>query len=235
MRLHGWCLFAGLNQVSEPNGPLYWQSWKTSTQAFPYQYNPWKGLAGEVLANRPSPLNSRNFANAKLGGANRINNPPPVYPITPAVAQKYPTCREPIPGHAGWYQLKDGVHMQSNGDIMVAGVIYNDAAINNILRTRLYDAVTLNSLLPKDKNGPPNAIPWFPASSIVLKPMFWPVQKGGFTALPVNPAPRPTANTRATKCSRSGPARSPLPTSPTRRRPRRSSTSMESTTARARN
>jgi hypothetical protein len=185
MRLHGWCLFAGLNQVSEPNGPLYWQSWKTSTQAFPYQYNPWKGLAGEVLANRPSPLNSRNFANAKLGGANAINNPPPVYPIAPAVAQKYPTCSEPIPDHAGWYQLKDGVHMQSNGDIMVAGVIYNDAAINNILRTRLYNAVTLNSLLPKDKNGPPNAIPWFPASSIVLKPMFWPVQKGGFTALPV--------------------------------------------------
>ena len=51
--------------------------------------------------------------------------------------------------------------------------------------TRLYNAVTLNSRLPTDKNSPPNAIPEFPASSIVLKPMFWPVKKGGFTALPV--------------------------------------------------
>jgi hypothetical protein len=194
MRLHGWCLFAGLNQASKPNGPLNWQRWKTSTQAFPYQYNPWKGVAGAALPSRPSPLNSRNFANAKAGGPNPINNPAPVYPIHAAVAKKYPTCSEPIPGHAGWYQLKDGDHMQSNGDIMVAGVIYNDAAIKHILGNngpraivgpRLYNAVILNNLLPKDKNDPPKAIPWFPASSIVLKPMFWPVKKGGFTALPV--------------------------------------------------
>ncbi|HWZ45782.1 MAG TPA: hypothetical protein VNW97_20075 [Candidatus Saccharimonadales bacterium] len=185
MRLHGWCLFAGLNRVLVPNGQLHWQRWKTSTQAFPYQYNPWKGVGGTVLANRPSPLNSRNFANAKSGGANPINNPPPMYPINAAVAKKYPSCREPILGHVNWYQLKDGVHMQSNGDIMVAGVIYNDAAINKILGTNLYNAVTLNGLLPKDKTNPPDAISQFPASSIVLKPMFWPVQKGGFTALPV--------------------------------------------------
>jgi hypothetical protein len=185
MRLHGWCLFAGLNQVSKPNGPLHWQSWKTSTQAFPNQYNPWKGVGGAALPQRPSPLNSRNLANAKRGGPNAINNPPPVYPINAAVAKKYPACRQPIPGHANWYQLKDGVHMQSNGDIMVAGVIYNDAAIRHIIGTRLYNAVTLNGLLPKDPNSPPNAIPQFPASSIVLKPMFWPVRKGGFTALPV--------------------------------------------------
>jgi hypothetical protein len=185
MRLHAWCLFAGLNQVSKPNGPLLWQSWKTSTQAFPYQYNPWKGVAGAALPQRPAPLNSRNVANAKVGGANAINNPPPMYPINAAVANKYPTCRQPIPGHANWYQLKDGARMQSNGDIMVAGVIYNDAAIKHILGKRLYDAVTLNGLLPQDPKAPPNAIAQFPASSIVLKPMFWPVRKGGFTALPV--------------------------------------------------
>jgi len=184
MRLHGWCLFAGLN-LYQPNGGLLWQNWKTSTQAFPYQYNPWKGVGGATLAKRPSPLNARNFANAKSTGANPINNPPPVYPINQAVANKYPGCTEPIQGHSGWYQLKDGVHMQSNGDIMIAGVIYNDAAINNILGSNFYNALKLNSLLPPASTSPPNAIPWFPSASIVLKPMFWPVKKGTFTALPV--------------------------------------------------
>jgi hypothetical protein len=202
IRFHAWCLFIGLNQPSKPqtNAPFIWQTWKTSTQAFPYQYNPWKTRVGEALPNRPTTLNSRNFANAKVGGANPINNPPPVYPIKDEVAKKYPTCTEAIqmpmpipPGRPKWYQLKDGVHLQSNGDIMVAGVIYNDAAINNILGKTstglvtppLYNADVLNGLLPKDKNDPAKAIPEFPTSSIVLKPMFWPVKKGGFTALPV--------------------------------------------------
>jgi hypothetical protein len=187
MRLHGWCLFAGLNQVFKPNGPLHWQTWKTSTQAFPYQYNPWKGSNGAALPQRPSPLNARNLAHAKVGGVNAINNPAPKYPINSAVAKKYPGCTESmgIKAHPDWFQLKDGVHMQSNGDIMVAGVIYNPAAIKNILGTNLYNAVNLNNQLPSSPTSAPNAIPWFPTSSIVLKPMFWPVQKGGFTALPV--------------------------------------------------
>jgi hypothetical protein len=190
MRLHGWCLFAGLNQQSKPNGPLHWQNWKTSTQAFPYQY-PGTGVAATAQPHRPSPLNLRNAANAKVGGANAINNPAPVYPINAAVAKKYPTCTEQIssppapPPPTKWYQLKDGEHMQSNGDIMVAGVIYNDAAIKWITGQGLNNAVTLNSQVPSNPNSPPNTITQFPASSIVLKPMFWPVRKGGFTALPV--------------------------------------------------
>jgi hypothetical protein len=189
VRLHGWCLFAGLNQQAAPNGPFNWQSWETSTQAFPYQYNQWKGLLGAALPNRPVTLNSRNRANAKVGGPNAINNPAPAYPINPALVTKYKSssCLAQLPNKANlpWYQLKDGDHLQSNGDIMVAGVIYNAAAINWIRRTRLYDAVALNGLLPKDKNARSNTIPDFPASSIVLKPMFWPVKKDGFTVLPV--------------------------------------------------
>jgi hypothetical protein len=189
MRLHGWCLFAGLNQSATPTGPLYWQRWKTSTQAFPYQYNPWKGLGGAALGKKPAPLNARNLANAKVGGANAINYPAPLYPINPAVYNKYRAagCTQPmgIKEHPDWYQLIDGVHMQSNGDIMVAGVIYNDAALKNILGTKLYNAIVLNNGLPKDQTSPPNAIPQFPASAIVLKPMFWPVQQRGFTVLPV--------------------------------------------------
>ena len=53
MRLHAWCLFAGLNQSSRPNGPLLWQNWKTSTQAFINQYNPWKGTDGAPRPTRP--------------------------------------------------------------------------------------------------------------------------------------------------------------------------------------
>jgi hypothetical protein len=195
IRVHAWCLFAGLNQhtnPSDPNSPFNWQTWKTSTQAFPFQYNPWKSVVGEALPKRPVTLNSRNFANAKAGGSNPINNDPPVYPIRDKVASDYPKCAVPIPGFESrkWYQLNDGERMQSNGDIMVAGVIYNDAAIKHIHgKTRatppLYNAVALNGRLPKGKNDPPNAIPWFPAASIVLKPMFWPVQKNGYTVLPV--------------------------------------------------
>jgi hypothetical protein len=191
MRLHGWCVFAGLNKVSTPNGPLLWQSWKTSTQAFPYQYNPWKGsLVGAALSKaRPAPLNSRNLSNATVGGAGKVNNPAPLYPINAAVANnpKYSACKQSmgIKEHPDWYQLKDGVHLESNGDIMVAGVIYNDAAFNNILKQYLYNAVVLNGKLPPSKTSPPNAIPQFPAASIALKPMFWPVKKGGYTVLPV--------------------------------------------------
>jgi hypothetical protein len=191
MRLHAWCLFAGLNLSGGPNGPLHWQKWKTSTQAFPYQYNPWKGGVGGVgpAKSRPAPLNARNLANAKVGGPNAINNPAPIYPINAAVYKKYQPagCTQLISEeHPDWgYQLRDGVHMQSNGDIMIAGVIYNDAAIKNILGTNLYNANVLTAGLPKDKTSPPNAIPQMPASSIVLKPMFWPVQQTGFTALPV--------------------------------------------------
>jgi len=67
-RLHAWCLFAGLNQTTRANGPLLWQSWKTSTQAFINQYNPWKGTDGAPRPARPAPLNARNMANARLGG-----------------------------------------------------------------------------------------------------------------------------------------------------------------------
>src|SRR5262249_34530340 len=149
VRLHGWCLFAGLNLQSTPNGPLLWQNWKTSTQAFPYQYNPWKGVGAAALPHgRPAPLNARNIANAKVGGPNPINNPAPQYPINAAVAKnpKYAACLQSMgnPAHPDWYALKDGLHLESNGDIMVAGVIYNDDAFSNILKQYLYNAVVLD-------------------------------------------------------------------------------------------
>ncbi len=40
VRFHAYCVFAGLNQSSSTTPT--WRKWGTSTQAFPYQYNPWK-------------------------------------------------------------------------------------------------------------------------------------------------------------------------------------------------
>ncbi len=192
VRLHAWCLFAGLNLQAKPNGPLLWQTWKTTTQAFPYQYNPWKGGVGgqeqPLPKGRPAPLNARNQANATVG-AGLINNPAPKYPINRAVADnpKYQSCKESmgVKGHDDWFQLKDGAHIQSNGDIMIAGVIYSDAAIHWILSNNLYNANTLTKMLPPTATSPPTAITPMPVASIALKPMFWPVKKGGFTVLPV--------------------------------------------------
>lgn len=184
MRLHSWCLFAGLNQPAPSGQGFVWQSWKTSTQAFPFQGNPWNAGAP---ARRPGTLNARNFANATTTGNNPINNPAPVYPVNTAIAKNpaYQACLEPIPNQPGRQQLRDGIHLQSNGDVMIAGVIYNDAAINNILGTGLYDAASLTNKLPPAAGSPATSINDFPVSSIVLKPMFWPVRKGQYTLLPV--------------------------------------------------
>lgn len=187
MRLHAWCLFAGLNQQSQPGGPLLWQSWKTSTQAFPFQHNPWPPNPEQTSQLRPAPLNARNLRNARVGGPNPVNNPAPIYPVNPAIVNNpsYKTCLEPIADQQNMYQLKDGTHFQSNGDIMIAGVIYNDAAFNWILFAGLNNAAVLNRQLPPQASSPALSIAPLPSSSIVLKPMFWPVKRGTFTALPV--------------------------------------------------
>lgn len=187
MRTHGWCLFAGLNQQAQANAPFNWQAWATSTQAFPNQYNPWP-LQGGTLTERPAPLNAKNVANARVGGANAINFSPPIYGVNDKVAKnpEYEACLQPIAGtDPQLYQLRDGVHFESNGDIMVAGVIYNQAAAGNIQSASLFNAGALNSELPGQPTSPSSSIGLFPSASIVLKPMMWPVAKGGFTVLPV--------------------------------------------------
>lgn len=205
MRNHAYCLFAGLNQNTAGNVP-YWRTWGTSTQAFPYQYNPWKpsvaaaGQGGSGSENaaaaepftRPVTLNSKNFANAEIGGVGAINNPAPVYAVNPAIAGNpaYKACLQPISGPvANLYALKDGTQFQSNGDIMVAAVSYNSAALQNILGQGWFNAAKLDSLLPASPSGPATGIPNFPSTSIVLKVMLWPVAGGGptwssVTALP---------------------------------------------------
>lgn len=186
MRTHGWCLFAGLSQQAQPNGEFNWQAWTTSTQAFPYQYNQWPPQGG-TLTQRPVSLNAKNAANASTEGANPINIAnPPVYPLNAAILGNpaYKQCLMPA-GCTTNCVVRDGDVFENNGDIMVAGVIYNDAAAGNIQSSGLFDAGVLNSELPVQPTDPSNSIGLFPPASMVLKTMMWPVAQGSFTVLPV--------------------------------------------------
>jgi len=193
MRYHAYCVFAGLNQLT--NATPTWRTWGTSTQAFPFQYNPWQKSATEGAgeqAPRPSTLNAKNFANAAVavGG---INNPAPIYDAgaVPVIRDnpRYKPCLQRVP-NTNYQTLKDGVNFESNGDIMVATVSYNKAALDNILGTSLYNAAYLDSKLPPTASSPSTTIPPMPPNSIVLKVMLWPVNGGGstwtaVTALPI--------------------------------------------------
>ncbi len=196
MRFHAYCLFAGLNQAANAAKDPTWRTWGTSTQAFPFQYNPWKPslaeggeAAPEVL--RPVTLNAKNQANAAIGGVGAINNPAPIYGVNQAIVnnRNYKDCLQRIPGtNPQLYNLKDGQNFQSNGDIMVAAVSYNQSALNNILLKNLYNAAALDSQLPP-KTSPSTSIQQFPATSIVLKVMLWPVAGGGTTYTSVTALP----------------------------------------------
>lgn len=87
----------------------------------------------------------------------------PVYP--PPVIDG-DTCKTGNPGPkddpAG---LPDGTQFQSNGDIMIAGVVYNRDAFDWIRGQSLYKAETLDAQL---KAGKASIAP-FPAKAIVLR------------------------------------------------------------------
>ena len=194
MRPHAYCLFAGLNLPVM--GVPAWRRWETATQAFPYQYNEWidRDADGNPLqqseASHPATINqSRAEAHGRVGG---IRNDGPIYVINPLLAAdpRYRQCRKEKKDKNGkllGYVLRDGQMFQSNGDIMIAVVSYNPAAMKNIRGKDLADAATLDQWLPKGDKDPPNAIKDFPSDSIVLKVMYWPVANGqnAVTALPV--------------------------------------------------
>jgi hypothetical protein len=198
MRNHAYCLFAGLNLPVM--GVPAWRRWQTSTQAFPYQYNQWIAHApdGSPLeqsdTSHPATINeSRNEAVGRIGD---ILNPAPIYVINDALAgdPRYRQCRQAKYDENKkflGYTLRDGEMFQSNGDIMIAVVSYNEAALKNIqntgLNTNLYDAAKLDARLPKQAGDNPTTIGDFPFGSIVLKVMYWPVAGGQniVSALPV--------------------------------------------------
>ncbi len=183
MRKHGWSVFAGLNQKTA-DGSFVWRTWYTSTQAFPWQY-----ARSGTDPNRPSMMSRRNVHQAEgVGGDPNLSVPgDPVYPLPDRVKGRYSGC---VAGTG----LIDGPTFQSNGDIMVAGVIYNESAFQWIQNERLYDARVLTSQLSPNRQAPPTVIGEFPHEAIVLKPMWWPVKGTGTTALPIWDSPPPSAD-----------------------------------------
>lgn len=186
-RGHGWGLFAGL--MSESGGKWVWRTWCTETQAFA------PAGAGEAAASgapaKPHVDNDRPMRMFKFGNGPNTGDEPinfkvaPLYRIPEPVAQKYvgsrcivpPSSTSPVP------TLANGTQFQNNGDVMIAGVIYNQPAYDWIRQKKLYDAATLQGMRPgSDQTA---QMPPMPAGSISLKPMLWPIKKTGYTALPV--------------------------------------------------
>ena len=165
LRQHGWYLWAGLN-TSGTDGLPIWRSWPTSTQAFA------QSVETEEIKKHKKSLQAHNDTN------NPINLAGPYYAIPQAVKNKYPHIKTTA-------DVPDGNTFQFNGDIMIAGVVYNDTAYNWIRGSSnnipLYKASELTKLLDSGEKD----IPEFPARSFVLKHMYWPVKGKGLTLLPV--------------------------------------------------
>ena len=94
--------------------------------------------------------------------------------------------------------------VEAPGDAVLSFVLYNLAAYNHVRTNHLYQGSMLDSLRTGgqlDRTIPQNTmIPAFPAGSVVLKLVWWPVAKDKISALPVwdpelNP-PVPAGNDR---------------------------------------
>jgi len=186
-RVHGWYLWAGLNAATS-GGPV-WRTWCTSTQAFDFGS---EGSAAPYTAAAPGgahrsgilPLRAIRAARGQGATEDPINLPdPPGYPVPDQVRAAYPQCYAPSSDPNRFGGLRDGPTFQSNGDVMVAGVIYDQTGYSWIRSRGEYLASTLNPLVPPSTRTA--SMPVLPLGSMALKPMMWPIPRSGFTALPV--------------------------------------------------
>lgn len=189
IREHGWYLWAGLNQpVAGTNEPI-WRSWPTSTYVFPRQYKNQK-LGDKNPAPKPvieaASINAKHQLNAgsQASAHGDITDPidfkeTPAYTVPESVKNNYSQCYL-----QDQMQLKDGPSFQNNGDVMVAGVIYDLSAAERIRLSRSFSASQLNKKIPASGTDQPTH-QYLPDQAIVLKPMLWPVRGDGYTALPV--------------------------------------------------
>ncbi len=181
IRAHGWQLFAGL-QERVPNlagdSVWRWQTWPTATQAMKETHHTM--VPKTAVQKRPKHLLGHNLNNASVSAEVPINFTPPSYVVPDPVCQLLDSakgCSVPI----------NGCRFQNNGDIMVAGVIYNESAYDWIREQKLYDWDTVKAMWQRVYTGSATnrRIKDFPNKAMVLKPMFWPVRQDGYTALPV--------------------------------------------------
>jgi hypothetical protein len=198
-REHGWYLFAGVNQ--QIDGQPIWRSWCTSTQAFAADPGTAKTGTVRVPATTLS-LKQRRLARGLTTPASAAAPPPngedpiqlpdaPVYPV-PKIVYSNPAyvaakCSDGTngldsQGTSVTHGLTSGPTLLDEGNVTVVGVIYNDPAYDWIRRDRLYQGSVLDRLQAAGRKE----MPPMPSSSMVLKPMLWPVQQGdSYTAVPV--------------------------------------------------
>ena len=188
IRAHGWRLFAGLQEVVKDvndQDAWRWQTWPTATQAISQETSPGPlGSTGTPVSQRAShnllELNLQNSTGVPIDFKNV-----PQYRVPKSVCDSLGLPYDPTTGGCG--VPTDGCKFQNNGDVMIAGVIYSPEAYKWIRDQGLYlwDTLKNQFLRNFDKEAVKRQIAPFPTKSFVLKPMFWPVQKEGYTALPV--------------------------------------------------
>ncbi len=172
LRTHAWYLWAGVNTLDDAGRPIWW-TWPTSTQEYPWQPAP--GSVSVPTSDGAQSLTKHGLR--ALNAANTpINLPSPIY-VPPQISGE--TCI----GQTSANGLPDGPQFQSNGDIMIAGVIYNSDAADWLTRTSLADGTALTEAWNQGEGV--KSISPFPSTSIVLKHMYWPIRGDDFTAVPM--------------------------------------------------
>lgn len=179
VRRHGWMLFAGANQPSKANPDLrVYETWYNTPETFAVASN--TGTAGAQMKATPP---SRGVPHGKIKLMGAVNGADETNPFPDnAVTNPYP-----INSTCGF----EGKRFLNNGDYMIADVYFSKEFYDHIRGNAYEDTTTMNTLW----GGTSGAIKPFPNGTFQTKPMYWPVPKDGYAALPVipnyNPAPNP--------------------------------------------
>ena len=144
-----------------PTSPQVWETWFSLPATF---------ATGAIEPSPPVPHRTLHNKHAAAAGSHGIPDAP-----------KYNS-------HNCTFK---GLEFLNNGDIMIAGIYYNEEAYKYVRDNGYYKLETMRALWAA---GKPSVEP-FPKESISIKHMYWPVRHDGLTALPVsphyNPAPDP--------------------------------------------
>jgi hypothetical protein len=185
IRKHGYEWFAWL--TSPKDGKMQWEAWPTTSSFIPHA----GGTNCKWTGAGPSGLKTINRQNASVGSSaatGRLINYPdaPKYAV-PLEIQNNPAYAGCIVRDKKHIGLRDGATLQNNGDVLVAGVVFNPIAADYITQNKLFDARVLDGMLPATGGDPPAfGTVRLPQNSVVLKVQSWPVKgdQGAYTPLP---------------------------------------------------
>lgn len=177
IRRHGFYLFAGLH-TDGPDGRSLWLSWPTTTQVFP---------PPPTAAAAAAPELSKRARSLRAASTEKLTALPgtPSYDVLPQpVLDRYGKFLPP-----GATSLPDGPTFENNGDVMIAGVIYDGTAAKTIVKEGLNSAPKLREMQSKGQRDAEG----FSNESFVLKNMYWPIMGDAASALPVWDDEKPPA------------------------------------------